>query len=150
MVMRYIFALLLVGCSTAVPPGQGAPSPVTRVVSPTPAALPAGMVHFPGYSESLKVQNTVAGNGDSLARGYNLFQHQCAPCHARDLSGEISPDQPALHDLRLSTSYKYGTTDQALYRTIRFGIPGTAMGRHNLPNPQIFDLVNFLRSRHKP
>lgn len=126
--------------STATPP-------LTVVITPTPAALPPGMARFPGYNESLHIQNTVQPDGDSLARGYNSFQKHCAHCHATDLSGEVG--HPYLRDLRLRSSYKFGTSDQALYRTIKFGIPRSAMGRNTLRDPEVFDLINFLRSRHK-
>ncbi|MBS2040907.1 c-type cytochrome [bacterium] len=147
--MRYTFALLLVGCVAAPPAPPPKPFPDTVVLTPTPQAVPAALVRFPGYNESLKVHNPTPANNDSLARGYTLFQQHCAACHAQDLSGEVTPGQPALHDLRRTDSYKLGVTDQALYRTIKFGIPGTAMGRNNLGPLQVFDLVNFLRSRHK-
>lgn len=146
-----LLGLLLAGCSApGSPPRTAAPSPVTLVITPTPAALAPGLVHFPGYAESLKMRDPGSATADSIARGYSLFQQKCAPCHAADLSGEASQNGLRLRDLRELSSYKFGLTDQALYRTIQFGIPGTAMGRSGLSDPQVFDLVHFLRSRHKP
>lgn len=150
--MRFTLPLgiLLAGCATPTPQ---APTPVTTplaiVITQTPAPLAPGLNHFPGYQESLKIRIPV-GDADSVARGAGLYEKHCAACHARDLSGDTETDQAHLRDLRSRSSYKLGISDQALYRSIKFGIPGSAMGRSALANAQVFDLIHFLRSRHKP
>ena len=108
---------------------------------------------MPGYRESVNRINQSPGNNDSVVRGYNRFQRDCAICHGADLRGP-APPRPGLkaiptRDLSLAESYRYGNTDQAIYRTILYGIPRTPMGSYEkvYSEEEVWDLVNFLKSR---
>ena len=56
-------------------------------------------------------------------QGQQLYSSRCAACHARDGRGGSGP---ALVGRR----FQHGNSDWALYRTIRLGVPGTAMMAH--------------------
>jgi alcohol dehydrogenase (cytochrome c) len=75
-----------------------------------------------------------------VAAGAELYRAQCASCHAPDGAG--GPGAPALK----GREYKHGAGDWALYRTIRLGVPNTAMPPHPLPSLQLWQLVAFVRS----
>ena len=70
-------------------------------------------------------------------------------CHGEDLRGKASPTSETLRDLTHSKQYRFGSSDQALYRTLVYGIPRTAMGNyeHVLKVEQVWDLINFMKSR---
>ena len=107
---------------------------------------------MPGYQTSLRVVNTRRGQAATVPSGFKLYASLCATCHMEDLSGQNrNPNHRSLpvRDLRQPRIYKYGATDQALFRTIRFGIPRTAMGSYekSLSEQQTWDLVNFVKSR---
>ncbi|MBT9586926.1 cytochrome c [bacterium] len=138
----------------------------TPVASATPGKAPvgadsgqpeppirAGLARMPGYRASVSAINPSSGNSDGLARGYNLYLATCVMCHGTDLKGPQSMGGNHVarrsRDLSLASNYRYGSTDQAIYRTIRYGIPRTAMGNYEkvLKPEQVWDLVNFLKSR---
>jgi len=74
-----------------------------------------------------------------IQSGATLFRSQCAECHAPDGSGGRGP---AL----IGREFKHGESDWAVYRTIRFGIPNTAMTPHPLPEKEVWQVVAFVRS----
>lgn len=74
------------------------------------------------------------------AAGRARFAEQCAGCHGPDAAG--GPAAPAL----VGRTLAQGDTPWALYRTIRFGVPGTAMPPHPLTSLQLWELVSYLRS----
>src|SRR5207249_12093468 len=74
-----------------------------------------------------------------IQAGATLFRSQCAECHAPDGSGGRGP---AL----IGRPFTHGESDWAVYRTIRFGIPNTAMGPHPLPDTELWQVVAFVRS----
>jgi len=107
---------------------------------------------MPGYHQSLTVHNPTSFSSDSVVRGLNLYRQHCAICHGEDLKGPPSTGKyrANLRDLARQDILKYGKTDQALYRTIKYGVPRTAMGSYEkvFADRQIWDLINFLRSRY--
>lgn len=116
-----------------------------------PVGIRPGLARLPGYQASVAKPNPRAHDSRSPAQGQSLYVTYCSTCHRVDLSGQGSP-LGNLRDLRDATSYKYGTSDQAVFRTLRFGIPRTAMGNYEkvLSEEQVWDLVNYLRSRRRP
>lgn len=108
-----------------------------------------GLSRFPGYQASLGVVDTVQNGGDSLARGYQLYQSNCAVCHGSNLKGPENTTTMPTRDLTQFTRYKYGSSDQALYRTLLYGIPRTAMGnfQDSFKAEQIWDLIHFMKSK---
>jgi alcohol dehydrogenase (cytochrome c) len=73
--------------------------------------------------------------------GAVLFHAQCASCHGPDGDGGDG-DGPAL----FGREFKHGTTDWAIYRTIRLGVPNSTMPPHPLPSQQLWELVAHIRS----
>jgi alcohol dehydrogenase (cytochrome c) len=71
--------------------------------------------------------------------GAILFRGQCAECHAPDGSGGRGPRL-------IGRQFTHGESDWAVYRTIRLGIPNTAMGPHPLPDTAVWQLEAFIRS----
>ncbi|HVC29740.1 MAG TPA: PQQ-binding-like beta-propeller repeat protein [Steroidobacteraceae bacterium] len=74
------------------------------------------------------------------AAGVKLFAEHCAGCHAPDATG--GPSAPALVGRPLA----HGATPWAMYRTIRYGVPGTGMPAHPLERRQLWELVSYVRS----
>ena len=85
------------------------------------------------------IRNPRTSTGDINAGG-RLFQDQCATCHSPDGSG--TANAPAL----FGREFKNGDSDWAVYRTIRYGVANTAMAAHPLAQPQIWQLVAYVRS----
>lgn len=83
--------------------------------------------------------NPFAGPEDA-AVGARIFRSRCASCHGLEGSGSASGS-----DLTTGT-FRQGASDEALYRTIAKGIPGTAMLGSALNGREIWQLVAFVRS----
>ena len=109
-------------------PGSRQPQIARLVVTHNPYAV----IHVPS--------NTPA----DIAKGAALFREQCASCHSPDGSG--GPGAPAL----FGREFRHGDTEWAVYRTIRDGVPNTAMPPHPLPHADLWRLVAFIRSLGLP
>ncbi|HEV7136958.1 MAG TPA: PQQ-binding-like beta-propeller repeat protein [Steroidobacteraceae bacterium] len=83
-------------------------------------------------------------NAAQKAAGRDLYGEQCASCHAPDGAG--GPGAPALAGRPLS----HGETPWAIYRTIRYGVTGTAMPPHPLSREQLWELVAYVSSLRLP
>jgi cytochrome c oxidase cbb3-type subunit III len=82
----------------------------------------------------------------SVAAGKATFQRLCAECHDEDGKALAQMMGPAA-DLTDPSRWKYGTSDQHVFRSIRDGA-GSAMpvfGKQ-LSEPQMWELVHFIRS----
>jgi len=83
----------------------------------------------------------------SVARGFRLFQDNCAFCHGADASGRNwigSFLTPAARDLRAHVAS--GASAASLTTTIREGLPGTSMPawRHVLSGDDIDAITDYL------
>jgi alcohol dehydrogenase (cytochrome c) len=74
-----------------------------------------------------------------LEAGTLLFRQQCSPCHGE--AGVGGPGGPSLQD----RVFRNGRSDWSLYRTITFGLPGTAMAGRTLPREDTWRLVTYLK-----
>ncbi len=79
-------------------------------------------------------------SSDDVAAGKNLFRDHCADCHGADATG--SNNGPSLQHRQ----FVQGGSDWALFRTVSFGIKGTAMPVSNLPANDKWRLVAFVKS----
>jgi alcohol dehydrogenase (cytochrome c) len=70
--------------------------------------------------------------------GADLFARSCARCHGEMAQGGAGP---AL----VGRSLAHGSSDWAMYRTIRGGVPGTAMQAWGLSRDEIWRVIGFLR-----
>jgi alcohol dehydrogenase (cytochrome c) len=109
-------------------PGAGQPQ-IARLVG---THNPYAVIHVP--------TNTAA----DIAKGAAMFREQCAMCHSPDGSG--GPGAPAL----FGREFRHGDTEWAVYRTIRDGVPNTAMPPHPLSHTDLWRLVAFIRSLGVP
>ncbi len=76
-----------------------------------------------------------------IAGGAALFKANCAGCHGSDGSG--TAQGPALFGRALT----HGSSDWAVFRTIRHGAPGgSAMRAFSLPEDDVWKLVAFIGS----
>lgn len=75
-----------------------------------------------------------------VAEGKELFRANCAACHGNDGSG--GAHAPSL----TKPNYSVGSSDLALYGTLRDGIRGTAMASLDLSIKQRWQIIGFLRT----
>src|SRR5690348_16579058 len=75
-----------------------------------------------------------------VSAGNKIFQYHCATCHGGDAVG--GPGGPTLHHRQMVQ----GSSDWALFRSISFGIRGTAMPASDLPWADKWRLVAYVKS----
>lgn len=84
--------------------------------------------------------NPLAGNPKAIERGRANFRIACSYCHGMDARGGLrGPNLTAGH-------LAHGDTDEAVFRTILRGIPGTQMPANDLSEEETWELVTYLRS----
>jgi alcohol dehydrogenase (cytochrome c) len=76
---------------------------------------------------------------DDNARGKELFVRNCSACHGKDGKGGHAPSLA-------KSNFSVGTSDLALYKVLRDGIPGTAMAGFDLSIEERWQLIGFLRT----
>ena len=74
-----------------------------------------------------------------IEKGKELFLDNCAACHGNDAKGGHAPSLA-------KPNYRVGSSDFALYRTLRDGIPGTAMASLDLSISERWQIIGFLRT----
>jgi putative heme-binding domain-containing protein len=77
---------------------------------------------------------------DDEAAGAQSFRSQCAACHGPGASGGVVG--PSL----TTGTFKNGGSDEALFRVITKGIPGTAMTAFTLNGREVWQLIAYLRA----
>src|SRR5262245_9340510 len=85
------------------------------------------------------IRNPRTSQADVRAGGELFLRRDCAHCHGSDGGG--GSGGPALN----RSEWKHGGSDWAVYRTVRYGVPGTAMPAHDLPDEAVWRLVTFVR-----
>ena len=82
----------------------------------------------------------------SVARGKSLYLQNCQSCHDEDGRARSAAVAIAA-DLTDPSRWKFGTSDAQLFKTIKNGA-AEAMPPFgvDLTDPQIWDVVNFIRS----
>jgi PQQ-dependent dehydrogenase (methanol/ethanol family) len=84
------------------------------------------------------------GGTDSIAAGRQQFETRCGGCHGADaMGGERAPAIGSEDRRRLQS-------EQAIRDLIRNGIPDAGMPPFRVPEPQLSELVSFVRSRVNP
>ena len=86
--------------------------------------------------------NPLEGDGRAIYAGAALFRAQCASCHGADARGIDSIDAP---DLTLMWSQRE-LSAQAVFSTIRDGVPGSIMPPHGFTDTELWMLVAYLQS----
>jgi putative heme-binding domain-containing protein len=83
--------------------------------------------------------NPYEGDPGAIRAGTALFGNQCSACHGPDAKGGLNaPDLTAL--------WASGATDERVFRTIRNGVPQSAMPAHDAPDNQLWFMVAYLKS----
>ena len=77
-----------------------------------------------------------------VSTGAALFGERCAVCHGGDARGAIGPS--------LVTLWASGATDERVLRTIRQGVPGSAMPPSMAPDDELRAIVAFLKTLAAP
>jgi alcohol dehydrogenase (cytochrome c) len=83
------------------------------------------------------IQNPRRSAGDILI-GEQIFRERCSSCHGERARGGLGG--PSLY----GRIFRNGRSDLALYRTIKFGIPDTAMLGVDLPRDDAWRVVGYL------
>jgi len=74
-----------------------------------------------------------------VARGRTLFETQCAYCHGADGAGGRGANLAR-------ASLRHASTDEALFRVVNRGIPGTDMPGNAMSARETWQVVAFVRS----
>ena len=89
--------------------------------------------------------NPYRGNADAVATGQRLFADHCASCHGKDAHGKGK--HPPLNSQRVQQDATDGDLHWLLVNgNMRRGMPSWA----RLPDPQLWQLVSYLKSLHEP
>jgi cytochrome c oxidase cbb3-type subunit 3 len=73
-----------------------------------------------------------------VATGRQYFLGHCAQCHG--------PDGEGGRGVKLTTGlYRHGSSDRALYMTIRKGVPGSEMPGSGFSQPELWRVVAYVR-----
>jgi putative heme-binding domain-containing protein len=87
---------------------------------------------------SLGAIGIARGQSPDPALGARLYRLHCSECHGLDGRGGVGPDLTR-------GVFRFGSTDEALYRTISKGVPGTAMPATSLPDAGLSQIVRHVR-----
>lgn len=104
-----------------------------------PAALLTLLLLALPVAGRAQADGTGAATAADIAEGETSFRHHCAACHGAGGHGGDAPD------LTVSKLHR-GDSDEALFRTIRFGIPGTEMPGTRFPDSRVRQVIAYLRS----
>ena len=96
--------------------------------------------HVIGWGQSVDgaLLNPYISREDQEA-GVHLFSEHCARCHGLDGRGALGPSLARLE-------YKNGDSDLAIYKVLRDGVAGTAMGSSHLSFAERWQVAGYLRT----
>lgn len=84
----------------------------------------------------LPSKNPLEGDAEAIRAGMGAYRVRCADCHGMDARGIRGPD--------ITQVWARGRTDDALFRTIRHGVPNTEMPSFPLPRTSDMDIWRIL------
>ena len=84
----------------------------------------------------LPSKNPLEGDAEAIKAGMGAYRVRCADCHGMDARGIRGPD--------ITQVWARGRTDDALFRTIRHGVPNTEMPSFPLPRTSDMDIWRIL------
>ncbi|MBI3928327.1 MAG: c-type cytochrome [Armatimonadetes bacterium] len=105
---------------------------------------------MPGVDQ-VPAQSPAADSPEAREKGKALFVTNCAPCHGDNGTGggpAAAALDPQPRDLTKAAEYKYGTSDRAVFRTARYGVPDTGMApwEGRLSDDDLWNIVLFVKS----
>jgi putative heme-binding domain-containing protein len=77
---------------------------------------------------------------DDRRRGGEFFRSQCANCHGMDGKGGAGGPNLTMG------SFRHAPTDEAMFRVITKGVPGTSMPGFSMNGREIWQIVAYIRS----
>jgi mono/diheme cytochrome c family protein len=114
-------------------------------------APPAGAVPVSGkelVSQESELQNPIAPTPETVARGRELFEINCAMCHGQTsaergpVGKKLTPPPPGLDQDMVN-----GLSDATIFKAITFGFGRMPVFKDKLLPEERWSLVNFLRTR---
>jgi cytochrome c oxidase cbb3-type subunit 3 len=120
------------------------------VGDPPEAPIPPHLNHLPGFSQANRSQPP-GPSSSAVTRGHKLYTQCCEGCHGdqgQGVPGRGYTTRTPPRDLRVPAFYKYGSSDRAVFRTVKFGLPGSPMGTYEgqLTDVQLWDITCYVRS----
>jgi putative heme-binding domain-containing protein len=88
-------------------------------------------------SDQYPGKNPHLNNKESIRGGMSLYRRLCGECHGLDALGYRGPNLIA---------YLGDASDEALFQTIRRGVPGTEMPASNRPDNELLQIMAYLRN----
>ena len=115
-----------------------------RIITPDTEFYRAS--NMPGYAEVLKMKPPV----QLTSSGELLFQDHCVSCHGPAGRGDGPTGirvQPEPTDLTHRSNYKYGSGELGVFRSIKFGVPNSAMAPWNGPltEREAWEITRYVR-----
>ena len=107
------------------------------LISPKSGIRLSRLVH---YRDPYTVIQNPLGSAADRKLGAEQFALHCARCHGEAARGGVGP---AL----VGRALTHGSSDWAMYRTIRGGVPGTAMQPWGLTRIETWRIIAYLRER---
>lgn len=111
-----------------------------RVLAVFALVLPLAAQHGRYLNES---KHPSIGDPAAIAAGAKLFAGSCAGCHGPDGSGGRGPNL-------VRRSLWHPLSDEAIFKSIREGVPGTDMPPTRLPDDQTWNMVAFIHAISGP
>ena len=84
------------------------------------------------------IQQAARDQADAIQVGTRLYGQRCADCHGADAAGFTGPNLTGL--------WVSGQSDDQIFRTIRFGRPGSIMPPSTAPDAELRAIVAYLKS----
>jgi mono/diheme cytochrome c family protein len=120
--------------------GEPVPPPVTPLMVIMAMGNPAGVPEISG------LVNPVPATAESLARGKQMYERGCVPCHGVNADGQGPVTAKGIPPWSLVAPHVGNYSDGFLYSIIRVGrglMPGYA---HQITHFDRWHVVNYLRS----
>jgi len=88
-------------------------------------------------SQQYPGKNPHLNNKEAIRGGMSLYRRLCGECHGLDATGYRGPNLIV---------YLSGASDEALFQTIRRGVPGSEMPASNRPDVELLQMMAYLRN----
>jgi len=88
-------------------------------------------------SQQYPGKNPILNDKEAIRGGMSLYRRLCGECHGLDATGYRGPNLVV---------YLSGASDEALFQTIRRGVPGSEMPASNRPDVELLQMMAYLRN----
>ncbi len=122
------------------PEGAAPPPPVTQL------DLLQALTNPEDFPQITRIENPVAADSESLARGQVLYNRACTPCHGEDGAGggPIAAAAPVM-GYSLMQDQSLGLSEGYIYSIIRVGRGAMPAYGHQLTHYDRWHVVNYVR-----